>query len=53
MLLLGAVIEPGIVKFMIKRFVASLLVLLIVKCDNINDGLRVFLLFLLSDAVGF
>ena len=53
MLLLRAVIESGIVEFMIKRFVTSLFVLLVIKCDDINDGLRIFLLFLLSDAVGF
>lgn len=53
MLLLRAVVEPGVVKLMIKRFVASLFILLIVKCDNINNSLRIFLLFLLSDAVGF
>ena len=51
--MLRAVIKPGIVEFMIKRFITSLFVLLIIERDNINDGLRVFLLFLLSDAVGF
>ena len=51
--MLRAVIKPGIVELMIKRFITSLFVLLIIERDNINDGLRVFLLFLLSDAVGF
>jgi hypothetical protein len=53
LLLLRAVVEPGIVEFMVKRFVTSLFVLLVIKCDNINDGLGIFLLFLLGDAVGF
>ena len=53
MLLLCAVVEPGIVEFMIERLVAALFVLLVVECDHVNDGLRVFLLLLLCDAVGF
>lgn len=47
----GAVVGVCIVEFVVRPVIAVLLVVLIVKGHNINDGLRIFALFLLTDAI--
>ena len=47
-----AVVRVGIVELVIRPIIASFLVVLFVERNDVDDGLRVLFLFLLSDAVG-
>lgn len=40
-----------VVELVVRPVVAAIVIVLIEKCDHINDSLRVLLLFLFGDAV--